>query len=193
MKKLLFMLLSVAMLASMASCGDKEGPTPATKNFMMLYRVVMAKNVFNYGNPTLQVLDPVKNTTLTIDLNEDMDNRFQTEYSLDYAVVKTAMSFATIDPNDMFVYYYPVYDIKKDMKFDATLNLNIDEAKTSAVGPTDKVVVSKPALSASFIETSGALAAVASLSMSRTTLTGDKSIEYYTKYQTTTASGTVTW
>ena len=63
MKKIVLMLLSVVMVASLASCGDNEEPTPKSNNYMMLYRVIMAKNTFNYGNPTLKVLNPVKNTT----------------------------------------------------------------------------------------------------------------------------------
>lgn len=83
MKKIVLMLLSVVMVASLASCGDNEEPTPKSNNYMMLYRVIMAKNTFNYGNPTLKVLNPVKNTTETIVLTEDMDNRNNTVYSFD--------------------------------------------------------------------------------------------------------------
>lgn len=54
MKKIVLMLLSVVMVASLASCGDNEEPTPKSNNYMMLYRVIMAKNTFNYGNPTLR-------------------------------------------------------------------------------------------------------------------------------------------
>ena len=47
MKKIVLMLLSVVMVASLASCGDNEEPTPKSNNYMMLYRVIMAKNTFN--------------------------------------------------------------------------------------------------------------------------------------------------
>lgn len=156
MKKIVLMLLSVVMVASLASCGDNEEPTPKSNNYMMLYRVIMAKNTFNYGNPTLKVLNPVKNTTETIVLTEDMDNRNNTVYSLDYAVVKASIALSLTDPNDLFVYYYPVMDIKREMKFEAELNLNIDDAKTSLVDPVKKVKVTSPKVAASFIETSGA-------------------------------------
>lgn len=43
MKKIVLMLLSVVMVASLASCGDNEEPTPKSNNYMMLYRVIMAK------------------------------------------------------------------------------------------------------------------------------------------------------
>ena len=192
MKKIVLMLLSVVMVASLASCGDNEEPTPKSNNYMMLYRVIMAKNTFNYGNPTLKVLNPVKNTTETIVLTEDMDNRNNTVYSLDYAVVKASIALSLTDPNDLFVYYYPVMDIKREMKFEAELNLNIDEAKTSLVDPVKKVKVTSPKVAASFIETSGALVAIAPFSLSTTTMSGEQSVEYYKKHQQTKASGVVT-
>lgn len=193
MKKIVLMLLSVVMVASLASCGDNEGPTPKSNNYMMLYRVIMAKNTFNYGNPTLKVLNPVKNTTETIVLTEDMDNRNNTVYSLDYAVVKASIALSLTDPNDLFVYYYPVMDIKREMKFEAELNLSIDKDKTSLVDPVKKVKVTSPKVAASFIETSGALVAIAPVSLSTTTMSGEQSVEYYTKHQQTKASGVVTW
>lgn len=193
MKKIVLMLLSVVMVASLASCGDNEEPTPKSNNYMMLYRVIMAKNTFDYGNPTLKVLNPVKNTTETIVLTEDMDNRNNTVYSLDYAVVKASIALSLTDPNDLFVYYYPVMDIKREMKFEAELNLNIDEAKTSLVDPVKKVKVTSPKVAASFIETSGALVAIAPVSLSTKTMSGEQSVEYYTKHQQTKASGVVTW
>lgn len=193
MKKIVLMLLSVVMVASLASCGDNEEPTPKSNNYMMLYRVIMAKNTFDYGNPTLKVLNPVKNTTETIVLTEDMDNRNNTVYSLDYAVVKASIALSLTDPNDLFVYYYPVMDIKREMKFEAELNLNIDKAKTSLVDPVKKVKVTSPKVAASFIETSGALVAIALVSLSTTTMSGEQSVEYYTKHQQTKASGVVIW
>ena len=193
MKKIVLMLLSVVMAASLTSCGDNEEPTPKSNNYMMLYRVIMAKNTFNYGNPTLKVLNPVKNTTETIVLTEDMDNRNNTVYSLDYAVVKASIALSLTDPNDLFVYYYPVMDIKREMKFEAELNLNIDKAKTSLVDPVKKVKVTSPKVAASFIETSGALVAIAPFSLSTTTMSGEQSVEYYKKHQQTKASGVVTW
>lgn len=193
MKKIVLMLLSVVMVASLASCGDNEEPTPKSNNYMMLYRVIMAKNTFNYGNPTLKVLNPVKNTTETIVLTEDMDNRNNTVYSLDYAVVKASIALSLTDPNDLFVYYYPVMDIKREMKFEAELNLYIDDAKTSLIDPVKKVKVTSPKVAASFIETSGALVAIAPVSLSTTTMSGEQSVEYYTKHQQTKASGVVTW
>lgn len=193
MKKIVLMLLSVVMVASLASCGDNEEPTQKSNNYMMLYRVIMAKNTFNYGNPTLKVLNPVKNTTETIVLTEDMDNRNNTTYSLDYAVVKASIALSLTDPNDLFVYYYPVMDIKREMKFEAELNLNIDDAKTSLVDPVKKVKVTSPKVAASFIETSGALVAIAPFSLSTTTMSGEQSVEYYKKHQQTKASGVVTW
>ncbi len=193
MKKIVLMLLSVVMVVSLASCGDNEEPTPNSNNYMMLYRVIMAKNTFDYGNPTLKVLNPVKNTTETIVLTEDMDNRNNTVYSLDYAVVKASIALSLTDPNDLFVYYYPVMDIKREMKFEAELNLNIDEAKTSLVDPVKKVKVTSPKVAASFIETSGALVAIAPVSLSTKTMSGEQSVEYYTKHQQTKASGVVTW
>lgn len=193
MKKIVFMLLSVVMVASLASCGDNEEPTPKSNNYMMLYRVIMSKNTFDYGNPTLKVLNPVKNTTETIVLTEDMDNRNNTVYSLDYAVVKASIALSLTDPNDLFVYYYPVMDIKREMKFEAELNLNIDKDKTSLVDPVKKVKVTSPKVAASFIETSGALAATALVSLSTTTMSGEQSVEYYTKHQQTKASGVVIW
>lgn len=193
MKKIVLMLLSVVMVVSLASCGDNEEPTPKSNNYMMLYRVIMAKNTFNYGNPTLKVLNPVKNTTETIVLTEDMDNRNNTVYSLDYAVVKASIALSLTDPNDLFVYYYPVMDIKREMKFEAELNLYIDDAKTSLIDPVKKVKVTSPKVAASFIETSGALVATALVSLSTTTMSGEQSVEYYTKHQQTKASGVVIW
>lgn len=193
MKKIVLMLLSVVIVASLTSCGDNEEPTPKSNNYVMLYRVIMAKNTFNYGNPTLKVLNPVKNTTETIVLTEDMDNRNNTVYSLDYAVVKASIALSLTDPNDLFVYYYPVMDIKREMKFEAELNLNIDDAKTSLVDPVKKVKVTSPKVAASFIETSGALVAIAPVSLSTMTMSGEQSVEYYTKHQQTKASGVVTW
>lgn len=193
MKKIVLMLLSVVMVVSLASCGDNEEPTPKSNNYMMLYRVIMAKNTFNYGNPTLKVLNPVKNTTETIVLTEDMDNRNNTVYSLDYAVVKASIALSLTDPNDLFVYYYPVMDIKREMKFEAELNLSIDKDKTSLVDPVKKVKVTSPKVAASFIETSGALVAIAPFSLSTTTMSGEQSVEYYKKHQQTKASGVVTW
>ena len=193
MKKIVLMLLSVVMVASLASCGDNEEPTPKSNNYMMLYRVIMAKNTFDYGNPTLKVLNPVKNTTETIVLTEDMDNRNNTVYSLDYAVVKASIALSLTDPNDLFVYYYPVMDIKREMKFEAELNLYIDDAKTSLIDPVKKVKVTSPNVAASFIETSGALVAIAPVSLSTMTMSGAQSVEYYTKHQQTKASGVVTW
>lgn len=193
MKKIVLMLLSVVMVASLASCGDNEEPTQKSNNYMMLYRVIMAKNTFNYGNPTLKVLNPVKNTTETIVLTEDMDNRNNTTYSLDYAVVKASIALSLTDPNDLFVYYYPVMDIKREMKFEAELNLNIDDAKTSLVDPVKKVKVTSPKVAVSFIETSGALVAIAPFSLSTTTMSGGQSVEYYKKHQQTKESGVVTW
>lgn len=193
MKKIVLMLLSVVMVASLASCGDNEEPTPKSNNYMMLYRVIMAKNTFNYGNPTLKVLNPVKNTTETIVLTEDMDNRNNTVYSLDYAVMKASIALSLTDPNDLFVYYYPVMDIKRGMKFEAELNLYIDDAKTSRIDPVKKVKVTSPKVATSFIETSGALVAIALFSLSTTTMSGEQSVEYYTKHQQTKASGVVTW
>lgn len=193
MKKIVLMLLSVVMVASLASCGDNEEPTPKSNNYMMLYRVIMAKNTFNSGNPTLKVLNPVKNTTETIVLTEDMDNRNNTVYSLDYAVVKASIALSLTDPNDLFVYYYPVMDIKREMKFEAELNLYIDDAKTSLIDPVKKVKVTSPNVAASFIETSGALVAIAPVSLSTMTMSGEQSVEYYTKHQQTKASGVVTW
>lgn len=193
MKKIVLMLLSVVMAASLTSCGDNEEPTPKSNNYVMLYRVIMAKNTFNYGNPTLKVLNPVKNTTETIVLTEDMDNRNNTTYSLDYAVVKASIALSLTDPNDLFVYYYPVMDIKREMKFEAELNLNIDDAKTSLVDPVKKVKVTSPKVAASFIETSGALVAIAPVSLSTMTMSGEQSVEYCTKHQQTKESGAVTW
>lgn len=193
MKKIVLMLLSVVMAASLTSCGDNEEPTPKSNNYMMLYRVIMAKNTFNYGNPTLKVLNPVKNTTETIVLTEDMDNRNNTVYSLDYAVVKASIALSLTDPNDLFVYYYPVMEIKREMKFEAELNLSIDKDKTSLVDPVKKVKVTSPKVAASFIETSGALVAIAPFSLSTTTMSGEQSVEYYKKHQQTKASGVVTW
>lgn len=193
MKKIVLMLLSVVMVVSLASCGDSEEPTPKSNNYMMLYRVIMAKNTFDYGNPTLKVLNPVKNTTETIVLTEDMDNRNNTVYSLDYAVVKASIALSLTDPNDLFVYYYPVMDIKREMKFEAELNLYIDDAKTSLIDPVKKVKVTSPNVAASFIETSGALVAIAPVSLSTMTMSGEQSVEYYTKHQQTKASGVVTW
>lgn len=176
MKKIVLMLLSVVMVASLASCGDNEEPTQKSNNYMMLYRVIMAKN-----------------TTETIVLTEDMDNRNNTVYSLDYAVVKASIALSLTDPNDLFVYYYPVMDIKREMKFEAELNLNIDKAKTSLVDPVKKVKVTSPNVAASFIATSGALVAIAPVSLSTTTMSGEQSVEYYTKHQQTKESGVVTW
>lgn len=193
MKKIVLMLLSVVMVVSLASCGDNEEPMPKSNNYMMLYRVIMAKNTFNYGNPTLKVLNPVKNTTETIVLTEDMDNCNNTVYSFDYAVVKASIALSLTDPNDLFVYYYPVMDIKRGMKFEAELNLYIDDAKTSLIDPVKKVKVTSPKVAASFIETSGALVATALFSLSTTTMSGEQSVEYYTKHQQTKASGVVTW
>lgn len=193
MKKIVLMLLSVVMAASLTSCGDNEEPTQKSNNYVMLYRVIMAKNTFNYGNPTLKVLNPVKNTTETIVLTEDMDNRNNTVYSLDYAVVKASIALSLTDPNDLFVYYYPVMDIKREMKFEAELNLYIDDAKTSLIDPVKKVKVTSPNVAASFIETSGALVAIAPVSLSTMTMSGEQSVEYYTKHQQTKASGVVTW
>ena len=193
MKKIVLMLLSVVMAVSLTSCGDNEEPTPKSNNYMMLYRVIMAKNTFDYGNPTLKVLNPVKNTTETIVLTEDMDNRNNTVYSLDYAVVKASIALSLTDPNDLFVYYYPVMDIKREMKFEAELNLSIDKDKTSLVDPVKKVKVTSPKVAASFIETSGALVATALVSLSTTTMSGEQSVEYYTKHQQTKASGVVIW
>ena len=193
MKKIVLMLLSVVMVASLASCGDNEEPTPKSNNYMMLYRVIMAKNTFNYGNPTLKVLNPVKNTTQTIVLTADIDNRNNTVYSFDYAVVKASIALSLTDPNDLFVYYYPVMDIKRGMKFEAELNLYIDDAKTSLIDPVKKVKVTSPKVAASFIETSGALVATALVSLSTTTMSGEQSVEYYTKHQQTKASGVVIW
>ena len=193
MKKIVLMLLSVVMVVSLASCGDNEEPTLKSNNYMMLYRVIMAKNTFDYGNPTLKVLNPVKNTTETIVLTEDMDNRNNTVYSLDYAVVKASIALSLTDPNDLFVYYYPVMDIKRGMKFEAELNLYIDDAKTSLIDPVKKVKVTSPKVAASFIETSGALVATALVSLSTTTMSGEQSVEYYTKHQQTKASGVVIW
>ena len=193
MKKIVLMLLSVVMVVSLASCGDNEEPTPKSNNYMMLYRVIMAKNTFNYGNPTLKVLNPVKNTTETIVLTEDMDNCNNTVYSFDYAVVKASIALSLTDPNDLFVYYYPVMDIKRGMKFEAELNLYIDDAKTSLIDPVKKVKVTSPKVATSFIETSGALVAIALFSLSTTTMSGEQSVEYYTKHQQTKASGVVTW
>lgn len=193
MKKIVLMLLSVVMVASLASCGDNEEPTPKSNSYMMLYRVIMAKNTFDYGNPTLKVLNPVKNTTETIVLTEDMDNRNNTVYSLDYAVVKASIALSLTDSNDLFVYYYPVMDIKREMKFEAELNLYIDDAKTSLIDPVKKVKVTSPNVAASFIETSGALVAIAPVSLSTMTMSGEQSVEYYTKHQQTKASGVVTW
>lgn len=193
MKKIVLMLLSVVMAASLTSCGDNEEPTQKSNNYVMLYRVIMAKNTFNYGNPTLKVLNPVKNTTETIVLTEDMDNRNNTTYSLDYAVVKALIALSLTDPNDLFVYYYPVMDIKREMKFEAELNLYIDDAKTSLIDPVKKVKVTSPKVAASFIETSGALVATALVSLSTTTMSGEQSVEYYTKHQQTKASGVVIW
>lgn len=193
MKKIVLMLLSVVMVVSLASCGDNEEPTPKSNNYMMLYRVIMAKNTFNYGNPTLKVLNPVKNTTETIVLTEDMDNCNNTVYSFDYAVVKASIALSLTDPNDLFVYYYPVMDIKRGLKFEAELNLYIDDAKTSLIDPVKKVKVTSPKVAASFIETSGALVAIALFSLSTTTMSGEQSVEYYTKHQQTKASGVVTW
>ena len=193
MKKIVLMLLSVVMAASLTSCGDNEEPTPKSNNYMMLYRVIMAKNTFNYGNPTLKVLNPVKNTTETIVLTEDMDNRNNTVYSLDYAVVKASIALSLTDPNDLFVYYYPVMEIKREMKFEAELNLSIDKDKTSLVDPVKKVKVTSPKVAASCIETRGALVAIAPVSLSTTTMSGEQSVEYYTKHQQTKASGVVTW
>lgn len=193
MKKIVLMLLSVVMVASLASCGDNEEPTPKSNNYMMLYRVIMAKNTFDYGNPTLKVLNPVKNTTETIVLTEDMDNRNNTVYSFVYAVVKASIALSLTDPNDLFVYYYPVMDIKREMKFEAELNLYIDDAKTSLIDPVKKVKVTSPKVATSFIETSGALVAIALFSLSTTTMSGEQSVEYYTKHQQTKASGVVTW
>lgn len=193
MKKIVLMLLSVVMAASLTSCGDNEEPTQKSNNYVMLCRVIMAKNTFNYGNPTLKVLNPVKNTTETIVLTEDMDNRNNTTYSLDYAVVKASIALSLTDPNDLFVYYYPVMDIKREMKFEAELNLYIDDAKTSLIDPVKKVKVTSPKVAASFIETSGALVATALVSLSTTTMSGEQSVEYYTKHQQTKASGVVIW
>lgn len=193
MKKIVLMLLSVVMAVSLTSCGDNEEPMLKSNNYMMLYRVIMAKNTFNYGNPTLKVLNPVKNTTETIVLTEDMDNRNNTVYSLDYAVVKASIALSLTDPNDLFVYYYPVMDIKREMKFEAELNLNIDKDKTSLVDPVKKVKVTSPKVAASFIETSGALVAIAPVSLSTMTMTGEQSVEYYKKHQQTKASGVVIW
>ena len=193
MKKIVLMLLSVVMAASLTSCGDNEEPTQKSNNYVMLYRVIMAKNTFNYGNPTLKVLNPVKNTTETIVLTEDMDNRNNTTYSLDYAVVKASIALSLTDPNDLFVYYYPVMDIKRGMKFEAELNLYIDDAKTSLIDPVKKVKVTSPKVAASFIETSGALVAIAPVSLSTKTMSGEQSVEYYTKHQQTKASGVVIW
>lgn len=193
MKKIVLMLLSVVMAASLTSCGDNEEPTQKSNNYVMLYRVIMAKNTFNYGNPTLKVLNPVKNTTETIVLTEDMDNRNNTTYSFDYAVVKASIALSLTDPNDLFVYYYPVMDIKRGMKFEAELNLYIDDAKTSLIDPVKKVKVTSPKVAASFIETSGALVATALVSLSTTTMSGEQSVEYYTKHQQTKASGVVIW
>lgn len=193
MKKIVLMLLSVVMAASLTSCGDNEEPTPKSNNYVMLYRVIMAKNTFNYGNPTLKVLNPVKNTTETIVLTEDMDNRNNTVYSLDYAVVKASIALSLTDPNDLFVYYYPVMDIKREMKFEAELNLSIDKDKTSLVDPVKKVKVTSPKVAASFIETSGALVAIAPVSLSTMTMSGEQFVEYYTKHQQTKESGAVTW
>ena len=39
MKKIVLMLLSVVMAASLTSCGDNEEPTPKSNNYVMLYRV----------------------------------------------------------------------------------------------------------------------------------------------------------
>ena len=79
------------------------------------------------------------------------------------------------------------------MKFEAELNLSIDKDKTSLVDPVKKVKVTSPKVAASFIETSGALVAIAPFSLSTTTKSGEQSVEYYKKHQQTKASGVVTW
>lgn len=45
MKKIVLMLLSVVMAASLTSCGDNEEPTQKSNNYVMLYRVIMAKHL----------------------------------------------------------------------------------------------------------------------------------------------------
>lgn len=175
-------------------CADK----PYAQSFLLFSREhSRCVNVVFYHRFIVERTDIEENAqhvvSLAVVLTEDMDNRNNTVYSLDYAVVKASIALSLTDPNDLFVYYYPVMDIKREMKFEAELNLNIDKAKTSLVDPVKKVKVTSPKVAASFIETSGALVAIAPVSLSTMTMSGEQSVEYYKKHQQTKESGVVTW
>lgn len=58
MKKIVLMLLSVVMAASLTSCGDNEEPTPKSNNYVMLYRVIMAKKHLQLWQSDVEGAEP---------------------------------------------------------------------------------------------------------------------------------------
>ena len=187
MNKLLTTILSVLMLASLASCGkDNNGnnDTPDKEpSYKMLYRAILPKSVFDFGNPSLTVYNPTTKQTATVNLTLDQDNRNGSAFAKDYELVCTIMSMQLVplDPNDFFFYYYEVTNITKDMTYEATIKLNIDETKAAALDQTAKTKVGIPSIATSFYNLSTQKSSPISLALATVTVTNAQALTYYSK------------
>ncbi len=196
MKKILTAIFSIMLVASLASCGnDNNGNNndPSEPNYMMLYRAIIPVSAFNFGNPTLSLYNPSTKQTVDVTLTLDQDNHNATDFISDYRTACAILSLSGIDPNDFFFYYYKVSSITKDMKYEATLKLNIDNEKAAALDQDAKVKVANPSVGASFYNLTSKAASTMSLSVTSFTLTNAKALTYYSKptHAEQTISGTV--
>ncbi len=193
MNRFLTVIFSVMMIAALASC-DKNNDTPsASKTYKMLYRAAIPVSAFEFGNPTVTIYNPSSKQTETINLTLDKDNHNEADFVNDYKTICAMMSLSAIDPNDFFFYYYQVPNITKDMTYEATLKLNIDETKSAALDPTAKTKFGVPSMGVAFYNITDSKTSSLSLSLSMLTNTNAKALEFYSKPTCAekTISGTV--
>ena len=185
------------MVVVATSCGDSnngnEDPKPEPeKQYVLIYRALVAKDLFKIANAELTVTNPVTNKTETIAVNESMDNRSDADCKYDYAAVSAALTSSFMDPNDFVFYYYKVKGVKAQMAYSGKLKVTLDDAKIAAIDQTQKITYSLPALQVSCVSTDGNYLDIPSLMVNKATSSIERAVKAFADGKEATADGTIT-
>lgn len=197
MKKLLsLIMMATMMLMAATSCGDSnknDEPKPdKEKQYVLIYRAIVAKDLFKVVNAELTVLNPVTGKTETIAVTENMDNRTDADCALDYAAVSKAMTASFMKPENFVFYYYKVKGVKASMAYSGKLKLTLDDAKTSTVDKTLKINYSSPLLQKTCLSTDGSYLDIPQFMLNSTSSTIERVIKAFANGRESTVDGTIT-
>lgn len=152
----------------------------------------MAKDLYKIANFELTVLNPVTNKTETLAITESMDNRNDADCKFDYAAVSTAMTLASISPDNYVIYYYKVNDVKEGMAYKAKVKVTLDDAKTADIDKTQKINYSTTSINKSCVVTDGSYVDVPTFSVSATTGTIERVMKLLADGKEYSVDGTIT-